>query len=409
VSIRFSRRWPADQALNRLTVLLRERQAAGRPPLDLTLSNPTTAGLRWPLSRMKALTGREATLYRPEPMGLPAARRAVAEDLGRRAGPLGSPDPDRVLLTASTSEAYGYLFKLLCDAGDEILVPAPGYPLFEHLARLDGVRAVPYPLVLEDRWRLDPPAVESAITSRSRALVLITPHNPTGWILGRREQDALVRMGSARGLALIADEVFADFIFHGSPDWQEAVGAGDEPAPPLARAGGEGLLLSLGGLSKGAGLPQMKVAWLVVGGGGTAAAAALERLEWIADTQLSVATPQQLALPGWLAAAGDYRRALRRRLQANRRQLLAGVQGRGGCRVLPSGGGWWAVLRLPAVRTDEEDCMALLERHDLLVHPGYFFDFPPGTYLVLSLLPEPSVLAAGVERLAFYLDGRHPG
>jgi len=408
VSIRFSRRLPAERAPNRLTRLLRQRRAAGRRMIDLTESNPTAVGLRWPSSRLEGLAGPETGRYRPDPRGLAAARQAVATDIGGRAGSHSAPDPGRVILTASTSEAYAYLFKLLCDAGDEILVPAPGYPLFEHLAGLESVRAVPYPINLEDRWRLDPSAVEAAITSRSRAIVLITPHNPTGWILSRREQEALLRLAARRNLALVADEVFADFLFEDSPDWQESCSVEDALAGPLALAGDEGLLFSLGGLSKGAGLPQMKVAWLVAGGGREPVASALERLEWIADTHLSVATPQQLALPGWLAEADGFRRELRRRLQRNRRRLLAEVHGQAGSQVLPAGGGWSAVLRLPAVRTDEEDCVALLEGHDLLVHPGYFFDFPAGTYLVVSLLPEPTVFAEGVERLAAYLESRGP-
>jgi aspartate/methionine/tyrosine aminotransferase len=406
VSIRFSRRLPAARAPNRLALLLRQRREADRPTLDLTETNPTAAGLQWPSSRLESLLVPETAGYRPTPRGLAAARQAVATDMGGGAGSRPAPDPGRVILTASTSEAYAYLFKLLCDPGDEILVPAPGYPLFEHLASLEAVRAVPYPITLEDRWRLEPSAVEAAITPRSRGVVMITPHNPTGWILSCREQEAMVRLAVERNLPLVADEVFADYVFEGSPHWQEDGAAGDAPAPPLALAGDEGLLFSLGGLSKGAGLPQMKIAWLVAGGGTGPVTAALDRLEWIADTQLSVATPQQLALPVWLSEAVTFRQKLRRRLQRNRRRLLAELNGRGGSRVLPSGGGWSAVLRLPAVRSDEEDCVALLEEYDLLVHPGYFFDFPAGTYLVVSLLPEPRVFAEGVKRLSAYLDVR---
>jgi aspartate/methionine/tyrosine aminotransferase len=407
VKSRFSGRLPAEQSLNRLTALHRQRQASGPPLFDLTVSNPTAAGLEPPPGQLRLLTAPEGAVYRPDPRGLEDARRAVVEDLGGRTSTAPPPDPEQVILTASTSEAYGFLFKLLCDPGDEILVPSPGYPLLEHLAALEGVRALPYPLSLQDRWRLEVSAVESALTRRTRAVVLVSPHNPTGWLLSRAELDGLGCLTTSRDLPLISDEVFGDFTFTADEDWQPPpVSRGDEPAPPVALSAGGGLRFSLGGISKGSGLPQMKVGWIVVGGDERFRSPALERLELIADTYLSVATPQQMALPGWLAAADSFRQHLRRRLRRNRRVVKSELNGRGGCQVLPAGGGWSAVLRLPDVLGDEEDALALLDRHDVLVHPGYFFDFPGGSYLVLSLLVESARFAEGIGRVGAYLDQR---
>ncbi len=411
MSLRFSRRLPRQQQPNRLSALLERRRAQGRPWLDLTAANPTAVGLPPGGAALPPLADPGGAAYAPDPRGLLAAREAVAADLaGRTAGHPAArrPEAGRILLAASTSEAYAWLFKLLCDPGDEVLVPHPGYPLLEHLAALEGARAVPYPLALDGAWRLDPGEVARRAGPRTRAMALITPHNPTGWLLGQRELEALSRC-LPPGVALIADEVFADFVFHADPLWMSTGAGGDSPAPPLALAGQGRPCFSLGGLSKGSGLPQMKVGWIAVGGEPEAARAAFKQLEWIADTYLSVATPQQLALPSWLAAAGAFRQALRRRLWTNRETLARAVAATPGAQLLPSAGGWSAVVRLPAVRADEEDALELLERHDVLVQPGYLFDFPPGAFLVISLLPREEDVREGAGRLAEFLAAREGG
>ncbi|MCZ6833171.1 MAG: pyridoxal phosphate-dependent aminotransferase [Acidobacteria bacterium] len=386
------------------------RRRLGAPILDLTLSNPTLAGLASDPGVLAALTHPAGTTYAPDPRGDADARVALARDLARRRPAKHRPRAQDLVLAASTSEAYSWLFKLLCDPGDEILVPAPGYPLFTHLAALEGVEAVTYPLALQDRWRLDLEDVAVRVTSRTRAMVVISPHNPTGWTLSNGEAAALMKLAAARDLVVISDEVFADFQFMGHRDWcsmpEHAAG---KPAPCLALAGRGGRRVSLGGLSKEAGLPQMKVGWLLLGGEARWRREALARLDLIADTYLSLATPQQKALPDWLRGAWAYRREVRRRLKGNRRVLARTL--RQACRgeLLPAAGGWSAVIRLPGVREDQEDALALLREEGVLVHPGYYYDFTGGTFLVISLLPRPGDFAEGVARLAVYLDRRHKG
>ena len=388
---RGSARLPPNPARNALTRRLDERRAAGHEVLDLTLSNPTRAGLDLPPPPLAVLADPAAAFYDPLPRGLPAARAAVVADcLARHPGGVDL-TPEQVVLTASTSEAYTLLFKLLCDPGDEILVPAPGYPLFDHLAPLDAVRPVSYPLEFDAAWQLDVGRVVSRCTPRTRAVVLVSPHNPTGWTVSDREWRPLLAACAEREVALIVDEVFADFA---------------EPPAPTAAVAGQGLVFSLGGLSKGAALPQVKVGWIVAGGAPARWRAALEHLDWVSDSYLSVATPQQIALPALLRWAPAARAALRARLARNRAALEAAVHGRHGVELVPSTGCWSAVLRLPATRSDEQDALALLDEHGVLVQPGYFFDFGSGTWLVLSLLPEPAVFDAALARWPAFLARR---
>jgi hypothetical protein len=310
----------------------------------------------------------------------------VAADFARRGVTL---EPDRVVLTASTSEAYAFLLKLLCDPGDEILVPRPGYPLFEYLASLESVGVRGYPLAHDGSWHLDVAALRDAVSPRTRAVVVVSPGNPTGAYLKGEERDALESLAAEHDLALVSDEVFADFAFSNDEDRVTSV-ARDGPA----------LAFTLGGLSKSCGLPQVKLAWLAVTGPAARRREALERLEVVADTYLSVSTPIQLAAPTLLRRREELQGPLRDRLRANLETLRAAVGPGSPASLLEPEGGWSAVLRVPATLSEEDRVARLLQETDVLVHPGYFFDFPAEAYLVLSLLPTPSTFAPAVERLA---------
>ncbi len=375
----FSGRTPSDLRTNRIAAVRRQLP----PPLDLTVSNPTLVGIPYPRHLLAALAEPAGLVYRPHPRGLAGARAAVAHDLRRWAGVV---DPERILLTASTSEAYSHLFKLLCEPGDAALVPAPSYPLFEHLARLEGVVAHPYRLEEESRWRLDLASLDGSPTAR--AVVVVHPNNPTGSFVCAEDREALVRRCAERGWALIADEVFLPYPL------------GDEPPPPSFATESRVLTFTLGGLSKRLGLPQLKLAWIVTSGPERLVEEALERLELIADSFLSVATPVQLALPTLLAEGEPVAAAIRTRCQHNLSLLRDTLAHHPALSLYPPAGGWSAVLRIPAVMAEEELVVELLRRDGVGVHPGYFYDFPAEGFLVVSLLPEPAVFAEGVRRLA---------
>ncbi|HTT69918.1 MAG TPA: pyridoxal phosphate-dependent aminotransferase [Anaeromyxobacteraceae bacterium] len=376
-----SRRSDFDLAANRVADRL--LGAEGREDLiDLAESNPTRCGLGWPAELLaRALAGQDLGRYRPSPFGLGEARAAVASYLQ---GHLARVDPSQVVLTASTSEAYAYLLELLCDPGEEVLVPAPAYPLLEVLGRLASVALVRYPLRYDGTWHLDLPALEAAVTGRTRAVVVVSPSNPTGALLAPEEHAALEALCAGRGLALIGDEVFAD----------TALG---ETASVASRDGC--LAFHLSGLSKVCGLPQLKLSWLAVSGPPREAGRALERLAMIADAFLSVASPVQQALPALLGDRERFLAPLRQRLAANRAEL-ARLSGDGApFGPLRSGGGWSAVLRMGEAEDEEQVCLDLLE-DGVRVHPGFFFDFERPGHLVLSLLPEPAEFARGAARVA---------
>jgi aspartate/methionine/tyrosine aminotransferase len=379
----FSARTRWDRTVNRLAVLAASKRAAGRHVLDLTETNPTRVGLQAPPGLLGALGDDAGRAYAPDPRGLEAARGAVSADYGRRGV---AAAPEHVVLTASTSEAYAILFKLLCDPGDEVLVPRPSYPLFDYLAGLESVDVKPYPLVYDARWRVDLAALREAVGQRTRAIVAVSPNNPTGSFVDAAEIEAVQGLAAEARLALVADEVFADYPWPDRP-----------PGPSFAR-GGEALAFTLGGLSKSCGLPQLKLAWMAVSGPAALRDEALARLELVADTYLSVSTPVQLAAPALLARAPALRAPIAARVAENLGTLRR-LTADGPATLLHGEGGWSAVLRIPATLSEEERVLALLERDDVLVHPGYFFDFPREAYLVLSLLPVPSELEQAVARL----------
>ena len=382
----FSQRTRWDLTANPLAEALARARAEGRRLLDLTESNPTAAGLQAGRGVLELLGDPAAARYAPDPRGLASAREAVARDFARRGAAL---PPERLLLTASTSEAYGWLFKLLCDPGDAVLVPRPSYPLFEYLAGLESVRVDRCELAYDGEWHLDRASLEAALHPRSRAVVVVHPNNPTGSYLKRPELDWLLELCARRGLALISDEVFADFTL-------------DLPAPPLASLAADdapALVFALGGLSKSLGLPQLKLGWIGVAGPAAPRAAALERLEVLGDTYLSVGTPVQAAAPALLARLPELQAPLAARVRDNLAALRAALAPGLPASLWRAEGGWYAVLRVPATLPEEQRCLRLLERHGVLVHPGYFFDFPGEAFLVLSLLPEPAVFAEGVARL----------
>ncbi len=407
----FSRRLPWPVPVNRLSRLLDEKRARGARILDLTESNPTRVGLPSPAAAIaEALADPGTAVYDPSPRGCPAARRAVAADYARRGHAV---PPDAVLLTAGTSEAYGLLFKMLADPGDTILVPRPGYPLFDFLAALESVRVAPYPLVHDD-WGIDLPALERRAAAGDpppKAIVVVNPNNPTGSGLRPAERIALAEIATGRDMAIISDEVFFDYLFtrDGAPAVEmSGTAAADGVVSMLGPypGGGPGpLRFTLGGLSKSCGLPQMKLGWIVAEGPGGAVAEALDRLELIADTYLSVGTPVQRAAPRLLEIGKVIRRSIIERLLQNRRAIAARIRPGSSCRLLEADGGWYAVLQVPAILSEEELILRLLAEDETLVHPGYFFDFPREAYLILSLLPEPGIVREGVERILARVGG----
>jgi aspartate/methionine/tyrosine aminotransferase len=377
-----SGRLPPHHELNALTRAVEALRAAGTPIVDLTETNPTRVGLPYPPDLVDALAQHAALTYEPHPRGLPTARQAIAAD-HRRRGVL--VDPEHVVLAASTSEAYTWLFKLLCDPGDSVLVPRPSYPLFEHLTALEGVRAVPYDLDYHGRWEIDVASLRDR-EPNAKAVLVVSPNNPTGSYMAPAEFDAVLEACRRHGRALVVDEVFADYPLDAAAPLTDIATRSDV------------LTFTLAGLSKTAGLPQMKLAWIVAGGPAGVRDAALAALELIADTFLSVATPVQLAAGVLLERGGVIRDAIRARIAGNLATVRAAAARFPASEVLPVEGGWSAVVRVPSTRGEEALVLQLLEREHVLVHPGYFFDFPRETYIVISLLPAPAVFGDGVAR-----------
>lgn len=357
--------------------------------LDLTASNPTTAALRYDETGiLAALTKRGSLVYEPDPKGLRGAREAVGRYYAEVAK-TAEFDPESLILTASTSEAYSYLFRLLCNSGDEVLVGAPSYPLFEYLAEIQDVRLLSYELIYDHGWQIDFHMLREKLSSRTRAIVLVNPNNPTGSYVAERERAELNAICREREVALVVDEVFLDFALDGKIHTTFAINQ-------------DALTFTLSGLSKICALPQMKLAWLVGSGPKELKRDALARLEVIADTYLSPSAPIQHAAASFLESRGAIQRELMARVQANLTELDGQLAGQQLCHRLAVQGGWYAILRVPVTRTDEELAVELLERESVVVHPGLFFDFHSDGYLVLSLITPETDFAEGLRRvLAF--------
>jgi alanine-synthesizing transaminase len=361
-----------------------DRRREGRPIIDLTESNPTRAGFDYPSDLLAPLADRRGLTYVPEALGLREARQAVAADYARRGANV---EMERIVLTASTSEAYSLLFKLLVEPGDEVLVPRPSYPLFELLTSLDGVATRAYDLEYDGGWSIDFASVERNLGPQTRALLLVNPNNPTGSFVSREELDRLATLCGPRDVALIADEVFGDYQLEATA----------RPAQFLDRC--DVLVFSLGGLSKSVGLPQVKLGWMAIAGPSGVVSQTLERLEVVCDTYLSVSTPVQLAAAELLDRGRAIRRQISERLRVNYQKLNELAASWPSCRVLPAAGGWYAVVQVPTLRTEEDLVVCLLNEDGVLVHPGYFFDFPRESFLVVSLLVPEESFNIGAERL----------
>jgi alanine-synthesizing transaminase len=386
----FSRRTDWKLTPNRFTLVQQELQAAGREVLDLTVSNPTRAELHYDVETiLQALVNPKAMDYDPQPKGLLSAREAVAGYYRKQHDDI---NPESIVLTTSTSEGYSYVFRLLCNAEDEILVPKPSYPLFEFLADLQDVRLVSYPLLYDHGWQIDFPSLYKAVNHRTRAVVVVHPNNPTGSFVADEERSALNNFCHEYNLALIADEVFLDYAHDGSPR-------------PTFASNSDGLTFTLSGLSKISGLPQMKLAWIVISGPDEQVSAGLGRLEVIADTYLSMNAPIQMAATVLLDQRRSIQSLLLDRVRANMSELDRALAKQKACRRLNVEGGWYGLLRVPVTQSDDEDlAIEILRQRSVLVHPGHFYDFSNDGHLVVSLITPLRDFRQGIGRVLEILN-----
>jgi aspartate/methionine/tyrosine aminotransferase len=377
----FAKRTNWNMTPNRLSEALAAHRAAGKPLIDLTGSNPTECGFEYDSAAiLDALRNPAALSYESNPKGLESARRSVAGYYAARNHDVSAED---IILTTSTSEAYSYVFRTLCNPGDELLIPSPSYPLFDFLADIQDVSLVRYPLLYDHGWHIDFHALEQAITPRTRGVIVVHPNNPTGNFVNSGEMSKLNAICSAREMAIIADEVFLDFAL-----------AENRPASFAANRGA--LTFTLSGLSKICGLPQMKVAWVVVSGPQQWKSEALTRLEIIADTYLSVNAPVQLAIPKFLEQRHTFQKQVISRVRRNLAELDRQLDAQTACSRLTVEGGWCAVLRVPATRCDEELALGLLASKGLSLHPGHFYDFSSDGFLVVSLITHETAFSQGI-------------
>ena len=384
----FSRRTDWNLTLNRFAEAVREVRASGKEILDLTVSNPTQAGIEYDgPAILDSLRNPKSLDYDPQPKGLLSARKAVAAYYRERGEAV---DPERLVLTTSTSEGYSYIFRLLANPGDEVLVPKPSYPLFDFLAELQDVKLAGYPLLYDHGWQIDGPSLGSAVGEKTRALVLVHPNNPTGTYVSATEREQLNQMCRARGLAMIVDEVFLDYAADGSrcPSFVTNDGA---------------LTFTLSGVSKISALPQMKLAWIAVSGPSADVDTAMQRLEVIADTYLSLNAPVQLAAGTLLEQRKKIQPQLMQRVGANLAELDRHLGSQKSAARLEVQGGWYAVLRVPVTQSDEDLAIALLRNTGTMLHPGHFYDFPRDGYLVLSLITPEEDFRVGMSRLLKFL------
>jgi alanine-synthesizing transaminase len=385
----FAQRTGWNLSRNRYTQALEAHRRAGREVLDLTASNPTMIGLRYREKELlQALQNPEALTYDPQPKGLRSAREAIAAYYAELDSDI---LPDDLILTTSTSEAYSFVFRLLCDPGDAVLVPAPSYPLFDFLADLQDVKLVPYELVYDHGWQIDFHSIHTALAAgRCRAVLVVHPNNPTSSYVKPLEAEELNRICTAHDLALVADEVFLDYSL--------------QTGPPLTFSSNrEALTFTLSGLSKISGLPQMKVAWIAVSGPEALKAEASRRLEVIADTYLSMNAPVQWAIPVMLDERHGIHRQLMCRIRENLAELDSQLAAQKVCRRLQVEGGWYAVLRVPVTGSDEDLAIRLLRETGVLVQPGHFYDFPAEGYLVLSLITQSQTFQKGIQRMVQFI------
>lgn len=383
----FSRRTQWESSSNRLSEILDARRTSGRRVIDLTLSNPTLCGFSYPAEQiLGALSVPDALAYRPDPHGLISAREAVSAYYGSRGLAI---DPADIFLTASTSESYTLLFRLLCNPEDSVVVPTPSYPLFEYLAGINDARTLRYRLVHDDRWRIDIDSLRTSMIRSAKAVLVVEPHNPTGMSLSTLERQEISAIAAHHGAALIVDEVFNEYRF--------GDGAKESAYPD------EGLHFLLNGLSKMAALPQMKLGWIVLRGDRKLRIEARSRLEILNDMFLSANTPAQAALGKLLEAGATVRAQIRERITDNLVLLRESLDGVAGCRVLPCDGGWNAVVRLPGGLSDEECAGGLLDESGVYCYPGYFFDFEEDDVLVVSLLPPPEEFIDGMTMMTEWI------
>jgi aspartate/methionine/tyrosine aminotransferase len=386
----FSNRTNWKLTRNRLTEALDEARSSGARVLDLTISNPTRAGLHYNDPEiLQSLSSPRSMDYDPQPKGLPSARAAVADYYQVQHGI--HLDPEHLTLTTSTSEGYSFVFRLLSNPGDELLVPKPSYPLFEFLADLQDVKLVPYPLIYDHGWQMDFPSLQKAISKRTRGVVIVHPNNPTGSFVHLEEQKSLNHFCREHELALIADEVFLDYAHDRAP--QQSFAANQDV-----------LTFTLSGVSKISALPQMKVAWIATSGPMPQVETAQARLEVIADTYLSMNAPIQWALPALLGQRKTIQQQLLDRVQSNLAELDRQLAAQKTCQRLSVEGGWYAVLRVPITQTDEELAIDLLSRKSVLLHPGHFYDFPSDGYLVLSLIAQKAEFTEALHRVLQMLN-----
>jgi len=386
----FSKRTDWKLTHNRFTEAQHELENSGRTIFDLTVSNQTRVGVQHDEKIFQALLNPKALDYDPQPKGMLSAREAVANYYQEQYKD-NHFDPESLILTTSTSEGYSYIFRLLCNPDDEILVPKPSYPLFEFLADLQDVKLVPYPLLYDHGWQIDFPSLQKALTPKTRAIVLVHPNNPTGSFVSREEQSALNEFCNEHGLALIVDEVFLDY-------------AHDGVRRSTFAANHEALTFTLSGLSKISALPQMKLAWIITSGPVEQVYAAMQRLEVIADTYLSVNAPIQLATPVLLDQRRSVQSFLINRLHDNLKEFNQQVSSQKTCTKLAVEGGWYAVLRVPVTQSDEDLAIAIMKNLSVLAHPGHFYDFSSDGYLVVSLITEPKEFSEGIKRILDFLN-----
>jgi alanine-synthesizing transaminase len=387
-----SHRLPWSVPPNRFSEEIAALRRAGVSLLDLSNSNPTTAQFRYPHAEIAAAFGAvENFTYDPDPRGLPEARLAVAEYYRQRGYPV---DHRRILITASTSEAYSHLFKLLCDGNEEVLIPAPSYPLFEYLAALESVRCLPYHLRYDGSWHIDFDSLLARLSPRTRAIVVVNPNNPTGSLLNRHDTGQLLRIAAERQVAVISDEVFFDYPLRPSGNAVKTLLGAHGP-----------LVFALNGLSKAAGMPQIKLGWMVVDGGDTALVEqTLAQLELVLDTYLSVSTGAQRALPTLLHGIGPHLQTQIQERIGQNFQLLQAALRHHPAHPLFTEAGWSALVSLPRIQSEENWLFALLRDHQVIAQPGYFFDMPSEAYLVLSLITPPEIFGEGVQRLWQLVD-----